>query len=467
MDRKKSMKNTWGLAVAISAFLIQFIIFGISLSFGIYVIELQKEFDQSLSLISSIGSIQFGFQLSTGPLASFLMRKTSYRKICLIGALLSSIGLSALPLTPNITYLIVFYGIIVGLGYCFLYIPSHTLSGLWFDQNRGLVTGLVTSGSSLGGVVFPFIIKELIETYGWRGSMFILAAANLQTFILAGILRESPMQREWKKFNTDLSESTVTVFTVRDVSENSNGCHESTIANGKSSQEARMMTEKPDKKEKSALLKLLSNAPFMLFAINNVLWNIGASVLVLLSPDYYTTIGLSLTQAATLLSITQSTTVFGSVVGGFLGNLQGIDRCVLYLSTNFVSGLCIMALTLPLLHTMLALALVNSLCGLAFGISLSLIVIMVSDFLGSKLIGDGMGYLTLASGVGCFFGPPFGGYLKEQTNSYESAFYFAGFSVFLSGVVLLPIPFRHCFKRSKKYSVSSNTPCDNIPHMNT
>lgn len=66
-------------------------------------------------------------------------------------------------------------------------------------------------------------------------------------------------------------------------------------------------------------------------------------------------------------------------------------------------------LTLPVLHTMLALALVNSLCGLANGISLGLTVIMVSDFLGSKLIGDGMGYLMLACGVGCFIGPPFGG----------------------------------------------------------
>lgn len=63
---RNAMNNTWGLAIAVSAFLIQFILYGISLSFGIYVIELQKEFDQGLSLISSIGSIHFGIQLSTG-----------------------------------------------------------------------------------------------------------------------------------------------------------------------------------------------------------------------------------------------------------------------------------------------------------------------------------------------------------------------------------------------------------------
>lgn len=462
------MNNTWGLAIAVSAFLIQFIVYGISLSFGIYVIELQKEFDQGLSLISSIGSIQFGIQLSTGPLASFLMRKMSYRKVCLLGALLSSIGLSVLPFTPNLPYLIVFYGVLTGLGYGFLYIPSHTLSGLWFEQKRGLVTGVVTCGSSLGGVVFPFIIKDLIEMYGWRGSMFILAAVNLQLFMLSGLLRESPIQREWKKtktktVNTDLSETTMTVFTVHDFFENSDGCHGSTIANGRSSQVASKMAKIQFKKEKSTLVQLLSNGPYVLFTINNVLWNMGSSLLVLLGPDYYTKIGLSLTQATTLLSIAQSTTVCGSVVGAFLVNHHSINRCVLFLSTNFVSGLCIIALTLPVLHTMLPLALVNSLCGLSFGISFSLLVIMVSDFLGSKLIGDGMGYLMFANGVGCFIGPPVGGFLK-QADSYESAFFFAGLSVLLSGIVLLVIPIRDCFKRSNKYSISFIKPRENIPH---
>ena len=49
-----------------------------------------------------------------GPLASFLMKKMSYRKVCLLGAVLSSISLSVLPFAPNISYLIVLYGVITG-----------------------------------------------------------------------------------------------------------------------------------------------------------------------------------------------------------------------------------------------------------------------------------------------------------------------------------------------------------------
>lgn len=56
----------WGFVVAVSAFMIQFLTFGVNLSFGLYVIELQKEFHGGLSLISVIGAINLGVQLGAG-----------------------------------------------------------------------------------------------------------------------------------------------------------------------------------------------------------------------------------------------------------------------------------------------------------------------------------------------------------------------------------------------------------------
>ena len=80
------MKNPWGLVIAVSAFLIQFITFGISFSFGIYIVELQKEYDTSLSLISSIGSINTGFQFLTGEFYLYASSLTMYMysHICVV-----------------------------------------------------------------------------------------------------------------------------------------------------------------------------------------------------------------------------------------------------------------------------------------------------------------------------------------------------------------------------------------------
>lgn len=69
------MNITWGLVIAVSAFLIEVVVYGVSLAFGIYVIELQKEFDEGLSLISAIGSIHLGFQMSAGEYHFFFLNK--------------------------------------------------------------------------------------------------------------------------------------------------------------------------------------------------------------------------------------------------------------------------------------------------------------------------------------------------------------------------------------------------------
>ncbi|XP_061181937.1 monocarboxylate transporter 13-like [Saccostrea echinata] len=460
------MKNTWGIVIAVAAFLIQFIIFGICFSFGIYVIELQNEFETRLSIISSIGSIHFGFLLCTGPFVSFLMRKISYRKVCLLGAIMSSVGLSVLPFTPNIPYLIVFFGALTGTGYSFLYIPSYTLSGLWFENNRGLVTGIVSSGSSLGGIVFPYLIEFLIGKFGWRGSFFILASLNLQTVVFSCLMRESPMQKAWVKsrtkyINNNLTNSTQTIYTIHDDDgkklKNNGTIFENFATRQTAADQTRIVEQIKHTVKKSRTMKLLTNLPFVLLTINNFIWNIGSSVQLLLGPDYYTKVGVDLRQAASLLSIQQGTMVVGCVVGGILGNLRSFNRKGLFLFTNFLSGFCVLTYTFPVLHTMSGLAIINSVFGLGTGIGIGLIVILVSDFVGSQLIGDGMGYMMLASGIGNFIGPPLGGYLIEKTGSYDAAFYLGGTATLFSGVILLIIPIRDCFQNSKKYAISPVT----------
>ncbi|XP_062606548.1 monocarboxylate transporter 13-like [Saccostrea cucullata] len=457
------MENPWGIVIAVAAFLIQFITLGICLSFGIYVIELQNEFDSGLSIISSVGLIHLGFQLGSGPFASFLMRKMSYRKVCLLGAIMSSVGLSVLPFTPNIPYLIVFFGVITGIGFCLLYLPTHTLSVLWFDKNKGLVTGIVTSGSSLGGVVFPHLIEFLIEVFGWRGSFYILAAVNLQTVLLSGLMRESPIQRSWKKFKTkniaddnDFTESTI--YTITEINGGLNYQNGTCKNNSSGIDVSKKITKGQRKKlieEKSRATSLMTNLPYVIYTINNLLWKFGSSVHLLLGPDYYTKVGLDGTQAASLVSIDQGAMVVGSVIGGILGNHRKINRCLLFMATNFVSGFCLLAFSVPLFHTMDAFAILNSLYGVRFGISLGLLVILLSDFVGSELSGESMGYLTLVSGAGTLLGPPLGGYLVQETGSYAMAYYPAGAATLLSGLVMMLVPLRDCFRRSNTYVITS------------
>lgn len=49
-----------------------------------------------------------------GPIATFLMNHISHRKVALLGAVLSSAGLIAMPFAPNLVYMYGFYGVLSG-----------------------------------------------------------------------------------------------------------------------------------------------------------------------------------------------------------------------------------------------------------------------------------------------------------------------------------------------------------------
>jgi MFS family permease len=64
----------------------------------------------------------------------------------------------------------------------------------WFDQRRGLMIGLATSGLGVGGFVIPFIAKRLMEIFGWRwtyaGLGLLILIVALPVVLL--VVRERP-----------------------------------------------------------------------------------------------------------------------------------------------------------------------------------------------------------------------------------------------------------------------------------
>ncbi|XP_052090032.1 monocarboxylate transporter 14-like [Mytilus californianus] len=202
---EKKEGGFWGVVVVFSAFMIQIPSFGTAQSFGIYNMFFLRYFDDSPAAISLIGSINVGVFLGSGPIATILMNHMSHRKVALIGATLSCIGLIGLPFAPNIIYMYGFYGVLSGLGFCLVYVPSHVLSGLYYDTKRSLATGLATSGSGVGAIIFPIMVNFLVDKYGWRGSFYIVCGISMQNFIFASLLRPVPesLKQKYEKAAQD------------------------------------------------------------------------------------------------------------------------------------------------------------------------------------------------------------------------------------------------------------------------
>ncbi|VDI81276.1 Hypothetical predicted protein [Mytilus galloprovincialis] len=125
----------------------------------------------------------------------------SYRRVAVIGSLLSTTSLLYVPFLDNIIYLYIIYGIFTGLGFAMVYLPSSVLAGLYFNKHRSLAAGVAASGSGVGAVVFPLSVHSLIQYYGWKGSVFILAGLSLHCIVFSALLfplAEKPDRKEQK-----------------------------------------------------------------------------------------------------------------------------------------------------------------------------------------------------------------------------------------------------------------------------
>ena len=323
-----------------------------------------------------------------------------------------------------------------GIGYCLLYVPSHTMSGLYYDKHRSLATGVATAGSGLGGIVFPNLVQYLIDEYGWRGSLLLVAGLNMNTFIFSALLRDSPMQKAQKAKEklfiqlddlkrNESSNQFEKENLIRDVDdlESSEG-EVSRIqiigANGKAETNGvkTFVAESSDDWQNeninsnsiwSVMLSLWKNIPFCIYVVNNILWNFGTVIPLILGPEYFTTIGFSQTESATLISLFSGGSFVGCVLGGVIGNIPQINRLYLYIFVNLSVGVVGLLIPLDITHSMVGLAIVGIVWGTMFGLLLGLLVVVTADLVGIQYLGDAMGFLMLANGIGCIAGPPIGG----------------------------------------------------------
>ncbi|KFY09819.1 hypothetical protein V491_07956 [Pseudogymnoascus sp. VKM F-3775] len=82
-------------------------------------------------------------------------------------------------------------GICSPLGASFIFYAGLSCTATWFKERRALAFGIVASGSSLGGIVFPTLLTRLLPTVGFGWSLRISGFLVLALLIIANIMVRS------------------------------------------------------------------------------------------------------------------------------------------------------------------------------------------------------------------------------------------------------------------------------------
>ncbi|KAG0303352.1 hypothetical protein BGZ98_006770 [Dissophora globulifera] len=179
----------YGWVVVGACFLNNFSMLGILLSWGIFQqLYTTEVYPGQVSAISWVGTLAFGCQYIVGSLFSLFAARIGYRRMILMGAVLTAGGCVAASFATKVWHLYLSQGVLFGVGAamanpCVLAAPAQ-----WFVRRRGLASGIAISGSGIGGLAFSFIIQKMNATIGFRWCLRVLAIIVWCSMTITGLL---------------------------------------------------------------------------------------------------------------------------------------------------------------------------------------------------------------------------------------------------------------------------------------
>lgn len=154
--------------------------------------------DQSSSDISWIGSIQAFLLLIIGVITGPLYDSGYFYVLILIGSALIVVGFMTLSVCTSYWQALLAQAFCIGLGNGCLYIPSVAIIPQYFSSRRPIATALAASGSSLGGVLYPIIFRQLQPRigFGWATRTLGFIALATTAFSMSVMrVRQTPKNR--------------------------------------------------------------------------------------------------------------------------------------------------------------------------------------------------------------------------------------------------------------------------------
>jgi OFA family oxalate/formate antiporter-like MFS transporter len=163
-------------------------------SWSVFVAPLEKEFGWTRADTTWVYSVAIAVFALSFVLAGRLQDRLGPTRISVVGSLFLTAGFLLCSQTSSLTWLIVCFGVLVGLGNGFGYSTPIPVMAKWFPDKRGLAVGLAVAGFGAGSAIFgPLSQLYLIPTYGWKSTFAILGVVFfVMTMAGAALLKNPP-----------------------------------------------------------------------------------------------------------------------------------------------------------------------------------------------------------------------------------------------------------------------------------
>ncbi|KAF2674596.1 MFS general substrate transporter [Microthyrium microscopicum] len=317
-----------------------------------------KEF--SPSTISWIGSLEVALMLFGGLFVGRIYDNFGPRPLLIFGTFFHVFGLMMTSISTEYYQILLAQGICSPIGIACLFTPATNSVVTWFMKRRAFAIGIVASGSSLGGVIFPIMFNKLIAEVGFGWAMRISAFLILAMLIFA-ILTVEPR-----------------------------------------------MSPLPTPFKVSQYTQALKEWPFVLTTISAFLFYLGLFIPINYIQTQAIEFGMEASLAAYLIPILNAASIFGRVCPGYAADKIG--KYNVNIITCFLSGIMCLALWLPG-NSNAAIIVFAALYGFSSGAFVSLLFALIAQISDMREIGMRSGFMCAILAIPSLVSNPIGGAL--------------------------------------------------------
>jgi predicted MFS family arabinose efflux permease len=187
-------------------------------------------------------------------------------------------------------------GFLLGVGIACLFTPAIATINLTFRRSRGLALGIVVSGSSLGGVIWPILLRYLLQNIGFGWTIRIAA------FMMLGLCG-------------------IACLTVR--------------------RQPIPVSQSPASRAPIDLASIFRNVELMVLAAALFFIYLGLFAPFFYVASYTISLGLNANMAFYMIAILNAASVFGRLIPGFLADKYGAYNLFIVASgTSAIVVLC-------------------------------------------------------------------------------------------------------------------------------
>ncbi|KPM40311.1 hypothetical protein AK830_g6223 [Neonectria ditissima] len=274
-------------------------------------------------------------------------------------------------------------GILTGLANGLLMFPSLSAVPQWFDKKRGAAMGLAIAGSSLGAVVFPIVLSNLLT----RTDVGFAWAVRITAFIMLPFLAFAAVA---------------------------------------------IRSRLPPRRTRFFLPASFRQPTYVLLIVSVFFAMVGMFVPLFLLPAYAITRGMSESLASYLVAMMNGASIFGRVIPGVLGDKFGRINTLI----GAAVATSVIVFCWPHAETDAAIIVVVILFGFASGAIISggsVAITMCAD--DAKNIGTYMGVGMALASFSALVGPPVSGAMIDRYGGFDEVSYFSGAMTMFGAIV--------------------------------